>query len=72
MVVGAAAAAAAALSAQASDGARGGATATTYLTSLEALKRATDGRLPTSCTIGPYNICSQSFELRSYSELTGS
>ena len=41
-----------ALSAQASDGARGGATATTYLTSLEALKRATDGRLPTSCTIG--------------------
>ena len=61
MVVGAAAAAvvaaavvaaAAALWAQASDGARGGATATTYLTSLEALKRATDGRLPTSCTIG--------------------
>ena len=54
MVVGAPAAA---LSAKASDGARGGgggggATATTYLTSLEALKRATDGRLPTSCTIG--------------------
>jgi hypothetical protein len=52
VVAAAVVAAAAALWAQASDGARGGATATTYLTSLEALKRATDGRLPTSCTIG--------------------